>query len=48
LQLESEREAVEAVASSDLDDAQLLVMTVVSSSSSSVGYWLLLLTVGVG
>jgi hypothetical protein len=47
LQLELDREAVEAVASSDLEDVRLLVMTVASSSSWG-GYGQLLLAVGVG
>ena len=49
LQLLSDNEAVEAVASSDFEDAQLLVMTVASSSSGGEGrYKLLLLSLGIG
>jgi hypothetical protein len=50
LQLLSDKEAVEAVASLDLEDAQLLVMTVASSLSDGGGgrYELLLLSLGIG
>ena len=49
LQLLSDRAAVEAVALSDLEDAQLLVTTVMSSLSGGKGrYKLLLLSLGVG